>query len=365
MGTPGSSPGKIAYRIGVAIIHLFQGKRMTIEKKLWGKLPDGRDVHLYSIDGGSGVSADIAAFGGIITSLRAPDRSGNIGEIGLGFDSLAGYLAKPNYYGALIGRVGNRIRDGKFSLDGKNYQLYTDAAGIHLHGGKEGFNVRLWDAAVEGERLRLRYVSPDGEENYPGRLTATVWYEIRGCDLRIDYEATTDAPTIVNMTNHEFFNLNGCADTILAHEVRLQADHYTPIDASLVPTGEIAPVKGTPLDFTSPKAIGRDLKDIPDGYDHNFVFAKKKPAGTDEWLVDVYEPTTGRTLSMATTEPCVQLYIGNFLDGSDVGIGGAVYAFCLEAQKHPDAVNHPNFASTVLRPGEKYTQTTIYRFGTK
>lgn len=341
---------------------------MAIEKTNWGTLPDGRNVHQYALDGGNGVTARISDFGGIITSLRTPDRDGRPDEIGLGFDTLAGYLAKPNYYGALIGRVGNRIRDGRFTLDGKAYQLYTDASGIHLHGGEKGFNVKLWDAAIDGDRLRLDYVSPDGEEHYPGTLKTTVWYEIKGADLRIEYEATTDAPTLVNLTNHEFFNLNGCASDILAHELRIEADRYTPVDATLLPTGELPSVKGTPMDFTETKAIGRDLKDIPAGYDHNYVFTRGAGAA-DKWLVDVYDPSTGRTLAMATTEPCVQLYIGNFLDGSDVGIGGKVYkkryAFCLEAQKHPDAINHPNFASIVLRPGETYRQTTIYRFGTR
>ncbi|MDR1744326.1 MAG: galactose mutarotase [Planctomycetota bacterium] len=341
---------------------------MPVSKKQWGALPDGRAVHLFTLDGGAGVVARISDFGGIVASLQTPDRNGRTGEIGLGFETLEGYLAKPNYYGALIGRVANRIRGGKFVLDGKTYHLYTDVQGIHLHGGKEGFNVKLWDAAIDGDRLRLDYVSPDGEENYPGRLAATVWYEVRGTDLRIEYEATTDAPTIVNLTNHEFFNLNGCAGDVLSHELRIQAQAYTPVDGTLLPTGEIAPVAGTPMDFTEAKAIGRDLKDIPEGYDHNYVLSRTTD-DAGEWLVDAYDPSTGRTLAMATTEPCVQLYIGNFLDGSDVGIGGKAYkkryAFCLEAQKHPDGINHANFASPVLRPGETYSQTTVYRFGAR
>ena len=341
---------------------------MPIVKKHWGALPDGRPVHLFTLDGGAGVVARISDFGGIVQSLVAPDRDGRPGEIGLGFETLEGYLAKPNYYGALIGRVANRIRNGAFVLDGKTHSLFTDAAGIHLHGGKEGFNVKLWNATIEGNKLRLDYTSPDGEESYPGALTATVWYEVRGSDLRIEYKAVTDAPTLVNLTNHEFFNLNGCAGDILSHELRIQALSYTPVDETLLPTGEIAPVAGTPMDFTAAKAIGRDLAAIPEGYDHNYVLSRTK-AGAEEWLVDAHDPSTGRTLAMATTEPCVQLYIGNFLDGSDVGIGGKTYkkryAFCLEAQKHPDGINHANFASPVLRPGETYAQTTVYRFGTR
>lgn len=341
---------------------------MAIEERGWGKLADGREARLFRLDGGAGVAVDICSYGGIIASLRAPDRDGNVGEIGLGYGDLAGYLAKRQYFGALIGRVANRTRGGRFTLDGTPHQLWVDGKGIHLHGGERGFNVKLWDASVEGGRLRLDYLSPDGEEHYPGALKVTVWYEVRGTDLSLEYEATTDRPTIVNLTNHEFFNLNGCTDDVLKHELRIQADGYTPVDATLLPTGEILPVKGTPMDFNKAKAIGRDLKDIPEGYDHNFVFARNK-AGAEEWLVDVYDPSSGRTMAMATTEPCVQLYIGNFLDGTDVGIGGMRYAkrygFCLEAQKHPDAINHPNFANTVLRPGETYRQTTVYRFGTR
>ncbi len=339
-----------------------------IDKRAWGTLPDGREASLFHLEA-DGVVAAISNYGGIIQSLRTPDRSGEMGEIGLGFETLAGYLAKPNYFGALVGRVANRIKGGRFVLDGKTYDLYTDAGGIHLHGGKVGFNQKLWRATVEGDRLRLDYTSPDGEENYPGNLDVTVWYEVRGGALRIDYEATTDQPTVVNLTNHEFFNLNGGRRDILAHEARIQADFYTPVDETLLPTGEVLPVVNTPMDFTTAKAIGRDLEHIPEGYDHNYVLTRQKEPGVAEWVVCVYDPDTGRTLDMATTEPCVQLYIGNFLDGSDVGIGGMVYkkryGFCLEAQKHPDAINQNNFACTILRPGETYRQTTIYRFGVR
>lgn len=339
-----------------------------MQRKVWGKLPNGEDIHLYTLDGGAGVTADISDYGGIIVSLRTPDRDGNIGEIGLGFDTLEEYLAKPNYFGALIGRVANRIRNGKFTLDGKRYTLFTDRSGIHLHGGKEGFNTKKWEATQEGKRLRLDYFSPDGEERYPGNLRVTVRYELKGKSLRIDYEATTDAATIVNLTNHEFFNLNCCASDVLRHEVCMRAHSYTPVDETLLPTGEILPVSGTPMDFTGWKAIGRDLGEIPEGYDHNYVLTRTSPEAS-EWLVNVHDPDTGRTLDMATTEPCVQLYIGNFLDGSDVGHGGVAYGrrygFCLEAQLAPDAVNHSNFMSPVLRPGETYRQTTMYRFGAR
>ncbi len=338
---------------------------MRISEKDWGALPDGRKVRLFTLDGGAGLKVDIMNYGGVITSIKTPDSQGRPGEVGLGFDSLAGYLAKTNYYGALIGRVANRIAGGKFSLGGQTHQLYTDPKnGNHLHGGKHGFNQKLWRAKTEGGRLRLDYLSVDGEEYYPGNLEVSVWYEVRDHDLVINYEAVCDQPTPVNLTNHEFFNLNGSASDILRHEVRIRADAYTPVNANLLPTGEILPVKGTPMDFTEAKAIGRDLPQIPEGYDHNYVLTKEGEGLA--WCAEVYDPDSGRILKMATSEPCVQFYIGNFLDGSDTGREGRVYhkryGFCLEAQKHPDALHHPNFANVILNPGEKYTQTTIYRF---
>jgi Galactose mutarotase and related enzymes len=300
-----------------------------------------------------------------VVSLETPDRDGRPGEIGMGFDNLAGYTESRHYCGALVGRVANRIRDGKFTLDGKQYQLWTDARGIHLHGGKDGYSFKLWDAAEEDGKLRLDYFSPDGDENYPGNLKVTVWYWIEDMDLKIEYRAETDQTTIVNLTNHTFFNLNGFKRDILAHELKLVADSYTPVGSGLVPTGEIATVAGTPFDFNVAKPIGRDFAKLENGYDHNFVFSE----GDAEWLAEVYDPDSGRTMAMATDQPCTQFYSGNFLDGSQTGIGGAVYnkfyAFCLEAQKHPDAVNHPNFSSVVLRPGETYHQLTVYRFGTR
>ncbi len=333
----------------------------------YGTLPDGREATLFLLDGGEGVTAAITDFGGVITSLKSPDRSGKQGEIGLGLASLKHYIDKPAYYGALIGRVGNRIGRGKFTLDGKAHQLPVNSNGHHLHGGMEGFNRKLWKAdAIDGGIL-LTYFSPDGEESYPGNLSVAVTYTLKGRDLRIDYEATADAPTLVNLTNHEFFNLNGCADTILDHELRIAADRYTPCGADLIPTGEIAPVKGTPFDFTAAKAIRRDMAQVEGGYDHNFVFADGAAPG--DWLAEVFDPMSGRTMEVSTTEPCIQLYCGNFLDGTDVSADGVPfrkhYGLCLEAQKHPDAINHPGFANTVLRPGETYRQTTVYRFGAR
>ncbi|MDR0362331.1 MAG: galactose mutarotase [Planctomycetota bacterium] len=338
---------------------------MSIRQTEFGTLPDGRKVDLFSFESDKGVKLAVINYGGIVQSLTTPDRDGRPGEIVLGFDALDGYVAKPNCYGALIGRVANRIAGGRFTLEGLDYQLNVDGAGHSLHGGAEGFNRKLWDADIDGERLRLDYVSNDGEEHYPGTLAASVWYSLVGNDLKIDYEAKTDQTTIVNLTNHSFFNLNCCARDILAHEARLQAERYTPVDASLIPTGEIAPVAGTPMDFRKAKPIGRDLEDVPGGYDHNFVFSRINP-GLEDWLAEIYDPDSGRVLKMATTEPCAQFYGGNFLDGSDIGHGGVVhkkhFGVCLEAQRHPDAINHPNFDSIVLDPGETYSQTTIYRF---
>lgn len=338
---------------------------MAIIRRHFGDLPDGGRVDSFTFSSASGVKVVVSNYGCAIMSILAPDRDGEPGEVCMGFDNLEAYLGR-NYIGAVIGRVANRIRGGEFSLDGVDYKLWTDAGGIHLHGGDQGFNAKLWEADVDGDRLRLQYVSPNGEENYPGDLTVNVWYSLMGTDLVIEYEAVTDEPTLVNLTNHAYFNLNGCKRDIMDHVARISADFYNPVDASLLPTGETAPVKGTPFDFNAAKPIGRDFAKVPGGYDHNFVLSRAKPEA-DEWLAEVHDPDSGRTLAMATTEPCVQFYTGNFLDGSQTGHGGVAYrrhyGFCLEAQKHPDAIHHPNFAPIVLRPGELYSQTTIYRFG--
>ncbi|MDR3210320.1 MAG: galactose mutarotase [Planctomycetota bacterium] len=342
---------------------------MAIEQRDFGKLADGREVSLFILRGADGLCVSVSDYGGIVQSISAPDRKGEPGEIALGFPSLPEYLARPNYYGALIGRVANRIGAGRFSLEGKEYQLGKNNNGQHLHGGEFGFNRRLWTARLEEGRLRLDYLSVDGEEGYPGNLRSTVWYSLDGWDLAINYQAATDQTTLVNLTNHTFFNLNACQGDILRQELRLQADHYTPVDSNLIPTGEILPVQDTPMDFTRSKAIGQDFAKLPGGYDHNFVFSRAVKGDKRSWPVEVYDPDSGRTLAMTTSEPCCQFYSGNFLDGSDQGHGGKVYnlryAFCLEAQKHPDAINHPDFASVVLKPGEVYHQATTYRFGVR
>ena len=334
---------------------------MTLAKEEFGTLPDGRDVDIYTLAGTSGVTARIMNYGGRIVSLRTPDRDGALAEIGMGFENLSGYVDYRHYCGALVGRVGNRTRDGRFTLDGVQYQLPVNEKGVHLHGGKFGFSFKLWDAREENGRLRLDYFSPDGEEGYPGNLKTTVWYGLDGSDLSIEYIAETDAPTIVNLTNHQFFNLNGFKRDILAHELRLAADRYNCVDALGVATGEMPPVGGTPYDFNQMKAIGQDIGKTPAGYDNNMVFSQ--PHNHGDWVAEVRDPDSGRTMTMATDQPCVQLYTG----GSLIGIDGVVYkrqyAFCLEAQKHPDAANNPEFASVTLRPGEQYRQKTVYRFG--
>lgn len=338
-----------------------------MKQECFGTLPNGERADLFTLEGDSGLRVTITNYGGRLVSIQAPDRRGVLGEVNMGFPALAGYVEKRHYAGALVGRVANRIAHGRFTLEGKEYQLWRNPKGVCLHGGEFGYSFRLWKASEENGRLRLDYFSPDGDEHFPGNLNATVWYGLSGGDLTLEYRAATDRTTIVNMTNHAFFNLSGFTRDVLDHELRIKADAYTPVDPDVqTPTGAITPVAGTPFDFNQAKSLGRDLGAVPGGYDHNYVFA---PSAPGEWLAEAYDPASGRTLAMATDQPCVQLYGGNFLDGSLVGFGGVAYrkywAFCLEAQKHPDAINHPNFASIVLKPGETYRQTTVYRFGTQ
>ena len=317
---------------------------------------------VYTIKNDRGLEVSITSYGGAITSLKTPDRHGKFGEIVLGYATLGEYVKNPRYFGALIGRHANRIAGGKFSLNGVSYQLPKNNGANHLHGGFKGFDKRDWMARQSVNGVHLTYLSKDGEENYPGNLSASVDYTLLDNELRVDYRATTDRDTIVNLTNHSYFNLRG-AGTILDHELTLNADHFTPVTEDLIPTGEIKPVEGTPMDFRKAKAIGSDL-DAAGGYDHNFVLNNWD--GSLRLAARLYEPSTGRALEILTTEPGIQFYSGNFLDGSLVGRDGVAYekytGLCLEPQHFPDAPNHPQFPSTVLRPGEEYRHTSVFRF---
>jgi aldose 1-epimerase len=340
---------------------------------------DGKPVKLYTLTNDHGMVVKITNYGGTITEIHVPDKSGKKADVALGFDKLEGYLDKSPFFGCIAGRVANRIAKGKFTLDGKDYALAVNNGSNALHGGKKGFDKKVWKSAPltndAGPSVGLDYLSPDGEEGYPGNLNAYVTYTL-GDDnaLRIDYRASTDKPTPVNLTNHCYFNLAGQGNgTILDHEVMIAADQYTPVDDTLIPTGELKSVKGTPFDFSTPHAIGERIKEVggtPVGYDHNFVLRQPRGDQSKPALgVRVHDPKSGRVMEMFTTEPGVQFYTGNFLDGSVIGKDGAKYpqygGFCLEAQHFPDSIHHPNFPSTVLRPGREYRQTTIYKFSTK
>lgn len=350
-----------------------------ISKIKFGNLPDGRDVAKFTLRNQAGMEVDIINFGGIITRWTAPDRNGNFEDIVLGFDTLEPYLEENPFFGALVGRYGNRIAKAQFSIDGETYTLAKNNGANHLHGGITGFNKVLWDAAPGHEtdraRLRLDYRSADGEEGYPGQLDVRVEYVLTDDNtLTVSYQATTNKPTIVNLTQHTYFNLSGdFSRSILDHELELNADTFLPVDAGLIPTGELRPVKGTPFDFTTPKSIGQDVDAeneqlaLGGGYDHCWVLNKAAqgltPVGT------AFHKPTGRVLSVATSEPGVQFYIGNFLNGTLPAKGGGTYGkrsgFCLETQHFPDSPNRPEFPTTRLNPGEVYYTETTFNFSTR
>ncbi|WP_186749873.1 aldose epimerase family protein [Spirosoma utsteinense] len=347
-----------------------------IEKSAFGTLADGRPADLYTLRNEAGMTARITNYGGILVSMTAPDKAGTFENVTLGFDSLAAYEKGSPFFGALVGRYGNRIAKGKFTLDGKPYTLVTNNMGNHLHGGTVGFDKVLWTATpTDGNEpaLKLTYTSKDGEEGYPGNLAVTVIYTLQKDNaLRIDYEATTDKPTVVNLTNHTYFNLTGGVKRdILDHVVTINADRLVPVDQTLIPTGVLQPVAGTPFDFTKPTVVGRCINDSSDvqikyglGYDHCWVFGDS--SSSLKSVATVMEPTSGRVMNVKTTEPAVQFYTGNFLDGTLTGPGGVVYAkrsgLCLETEHYPDSPNQPAFPSTVLRPGQTYKTTTVYQF---
>ena len=348
-----------------------------IKKQAFGKTADQKTVDIYTLTNANGVEARIMTYGGAVVSLKVPDRNGKLGDVVLGYDRLDGYLKNNPYFGSIIGRYGNRIARGRFSLNGREYKLAQNNGENHLHGGIKGFDKVIWKAgevnSKDGVGLKLTYISKDGEEGYPGNLSVTVTYTLtNNNELMIDYSATTDKETIVNLTHHSYFNLAG-EGSILNHELMINADRFTPVDQGLIPTGELRSVKRTPMDFTQATTIGARI-DQPDeqliagrGYDHNWVLNRSDNGLT--LAARVYEPVTGRVMEVYTTEPGLQFYSGNFLDGSITGKGGQVYhrryGFCLETQHFPDSPNKPNFPSTVLKPGEKYSTRTIYKFTTK
>lgn len=342
-------------------------------RREFGKTPSGETVELYTLKNAKGMEADISTYGGVIVSLKVPDRAGALGDVVLGFDDFQGYLLPPPYFGALIGRYGNRIGHARFTLDGVVYTLAKNDGDNSLHGGKRGFDKVLWHARpLNRQSLALTYLSKDGEEGYPGNLSVTVAYTVTDHnELKIDYTAKTDKDTVLNLTNHSYFNLAGQGQgDILAHQLTLNADHYTPVDKGLIPTGELRSVAGTPFDFRQPHAIGERIGSSDEqiklggGYDHNFIL--NRSGGALSLAAKVTESASGRVMEVFTTEPAIQFYTGNFLDGTIHGKGGKVYgrrsALCLETQHYPDSPNHPSFPSTELRPGETYHTTTVYRF---
>jgi aldose 1-epimerase len=344
--------------------------KTNITKQAFGHTTDGTAVDLYTLADGK-VEAKITNYGGIIVSLRTPDRDGKLDDIVLGYDSLDRYIAKTAYFGAIIGRYANRIAHGSFQLDGKTYSIPKNDGDNTLHGGIQGFDKVVWTAREIKDGIELTYVSKDGEEGFPGTLTTTVRYTLDGGALRIEYTATTDKDTVLNLTNHSYFNLAGQAKgNVLGHVVKINASKITPVDANLIPTGELKAVDGTPFDFRTPHAIGEriDANDeqlrLGMGYDHNFVL--EHPKGELVEAAEVYEPTTGRILKVLTTQPGVQFYTGNHLDGSITGKDGRIYkprfAFCLETQHYPDSPNRANFPTTELKPGETFHSVTVFQF---
>lgn len=354
------------------------GKTKHMKKTAFGTMADGRKVDLYVLTNKHGMEVSITPFGAIVVGIKVPGRDGKVGDVTLGYDSLDGYVTDKAHFGATVGRYGNRIAHGEFSLNGAKYKLARNNGENHLHGGIKGFDKALWTVVQVSSSgpasIRLRYLSKDGEEGYPGNLTAEVSFTLTDQnELKIDYLATTDKVTLVNLTNHTYFNL-GEADTILDHQLMLKASRFTPVDSGLIPTGELRDVAGTPFDFRKATAIGERIKQDDEqlkfgkGYDHNWVIdgGEKKSLTL---AAAAYEPKSGRAMEVWTTEPGVQFYSGNFLDGTVEGKGGKKYphryGFCLETQHFPDSPNHPNFPSTVLKPGAKYQSETVYKFSAK
>jgi len=350
----------------------LQATGASVQRTLWGSSGD-REIFLYTLKNSSGMTVQVSNFGGTIVSVIAPDKEGNFENLVLGFDSLSQYLGMNPNFGSLVGRYANRIAGGKFVLDEKEYQLGSVYNGVHIHGGARGFSRQVFDAvdefaASDSAGVKIYYLSRDGEEGYPGNLSLTVTYILTyDNELKILYEARTDQPTVLNLTNHSYFNLTGCKENVLGHQVKIFADAYTAMDERLIPTGEIKPVSGTPYDFTAIHAIGERIRDIPGGYDMNYVLRKDVPGFS--LAAEILEPGSGRFMQAYTTEPGMQLYTSNSFNGSITGRDGVAYpqygGFCLEMQHFPDSPNHPEFPTVVLRPGETYRQLTVYKFGVR
>ncbi len=346
---------------------------MNFEQKPYGKLTDGRPAELYILTNLRGLRVQLTNFGALTVGVETPDRRGALADVTLGFDSLAGWVVNPPYLGATVGRCANRIAKGRFTLDGRTYQLATNLPPNHLHGGVVGFNKVLWKAepvkGPDAAGVNFTYLSKDGEEGYPGNLQVSAVHTLsESNELKIEFTATTDKPTIVNLCNHTYWNLGGAAaGDILGHELMLNADQYTAVSPALIPTGELKPVAGTPLDFTKPMTIGARIAQVEGGYDHNYVLRAR--GGQLSLAARVYEPKSGRVMEVLTDQPGIQLYTGNFLDGSVIGRGGIAYrkhyGLCLETQHFPDAPNHPEFPPIVLRPGQTYRHVVIHRFSAR
>jgi len=366
----------------VVAAHPGNEANAKMQKQAFGKTSDGQAADLYTLTNKHGMEVGITNFGATVVSISVPDKTGKSGDVTLGHTNAAEYQAGKGYLGATVGRYGNRIAKGKFSLDGKEYSLPKNDGPNSLHGGTVGFNGHMWSArdasTPAGQAVLMTYVSKDGEEGYPGNLTVTVIFTLPAAEnaLKIEYSAATDKNTVLNPTNHSYFNLAGQGNgDILKNEMTIHASRFTPVDSTLIPTGELKKVAGTPFDFTKATAVGARIEQNDEqlkfgkGYDHNWVLDKKAGSAAPSLAVEVYEPTSGRVMSVYTTEPGVQFYTGNFLDASITGKDGKVYgrrsALCLETQHFPDSPNHPDFPTTELKPGQKFHSTTIYRFSTR
>jgi len=371
-----ASVAAITLLIPMPHLHAQPGHAASVTVKPFGKTAEGEKVQLYTLTNRSGMEVSIATYGGTVIHLLVPDRAGKLADVALGFSTIEPYFKKSPYFGAIIGRFANRIAKGRFTLDGKSYQLAKNNGQNTLHGGLKGFDKQMWKAEVVSQgppTIRLSRLSPDGEENFPGNLRVAVTYTVTNRDeLRIQYAAETDKATVFNPTSHIYFNLAGAGNgDVLAHEIEIHASRYTPVDKNLIPTGELKAVAGTPFDVRKWTPMGAKLQavgGVPVGYDHNYVL-DRCPVVRPCLAGAVWEPKSGRLMKVYTDQPGLQFYTGNFLDGTIKGKGGKVYrehdAFCLETQHFPDAPNQPKFPSTVLRPGEKYRSTTVYKFSTK